>query len=93
MLVADLLCALDRVAPFSLAEAGDNCGLLVGDERAGVCRVLASLELTEPVLEEALAGGFDTVLTHHPLLFSPVRSLVESHARERLLAGVWSPST
>ena len=85
MLVADLLRLLDRVAPFSLAEPGDNCGLLVGDDGAGVCRVLASLELTEPVLEEALAGGFDTVLTHHPLLFSPVRSLVETHSRERLL--------
>lgn len=85
MLVVDLLGALDQAAPFSLAESGDNCGLLVGDEQAGVCRVLASLELTEPVLEEALAGGYDTVLTHHPLLFSPVRSLVESHGRERLL--------
>ena len=85
MLVADLQSVLERLAPFALAEAGDNSGLLVGDPKAPVCRVLAALELTGPVLDEALAGGFDTVLTHHPLLFSPVRSLVESNEREKLL--------
>ena len=85
MLVSDLLATLDSLAPFALAEQGDNCGLLVGDERAPVRRVLASLELTEPVLAEAVAGGFDTVLTHHPLLFSPIGSLVESRLRERLV--------
>lgn len=85
MLVSDLLAILDSLAPFALAEEGDNCGLLVGDEGAPVRRVLSSLELTETVLEEAVSGGFDTVLTHHPLLFSPIRSLVESRLRERLL--------
>ena len=71
MLVADLEAVLEKLAPKALAEPGDNCGLLVGDRRAPVRRVLVALELTEPVLAEALAGGYDTVLTHHPLLFSP----------------------
>lgn len=85
MLVADLLQILDSVAPAALAESWDNAGLLVGDERAPVRRVLVALELTEAVFDEALAAGCDTILTHHPLLFSPLRTLVESRPRERLV--------
>jgi len=88
VLVAELKRILDSLAPAGLAEPWDNSGLLVGDERAPVRRVLVALELTEPVLSEALTGGYDTVLVHHPLLFSPVRSLVESHPREALLRGL-----
>jgi len=83
MRVADLEALLEKLAPKGLAEPGDNCGLLVGSEQAVVRRVLVALELTKPVLDEAVAGGYDTVLTHHPLVFSPLRSLVESHPRER----------
>ncbi len=85
MLVADLEAVLERLAPRALAEPGDNCGLLVGSEQAIVSHVLVTLELTEAVLDEAVTGGFDTVLAHHPLLFSPIRSLVESRPRERLV--------
>ena len=85
MLVSELLVLLEEKAPIVLAQQGDNCGLLVGDERAVVRRVLATLELTSAVLDEALSSGCDTILTHHPFLFAPVRSLVESNDRERLL--------
>jgi dinuclear metal center YbgI/SA1388 family protein len=85
MLVSELLRILDKLAPFSLAEPWDNCGLLVGDESAPVVRVLVTLELTDAVLREAADGRCDTVLTHHPVLFSPVRRLVESEGQGRLL--------
>jgi dinuclear metal center YbgI/SA1388 family protein len=85
MLVADLLRLLEGLAPARFAESWDNVGLLVGDERAVVRRILVALELTEPVLEEALASGCDTVLTHHPLLFSGLRTVVESRPRERMV--------
>ena len=78
MRIADLLQTLDRLAPFSLAEPWDNCGLLLGDESAGVSKILTVLELTDAVLGEATAGGFDTILTHHPAVFSPLKRLVES---------------
>jgi dinuclear metal center YbgI/SA1388 family protein len=85
MLIADLEAVLEKLAPRALAEPGDNCGLLVGDRDARVRRVLVALELTEPVLAEAGVGGYDTILTHHPLLFSPLSSLVESRPRERMV--------
>jgi dinuclear metal center YbgI/SA1388 family protein len=85
MLVADLEAVLEKLAPRALAEPGDNVGLLVGDRQAPVARVLVALELTEAVLAEATAGSYGTVLTHHPLLFSPLSSLVESRPRERMV--------
>jgi len=85
MLVSDLVQRLDSLAPFSLAEPWDNCGLLIGNESAPVSRVLVTLELTDAVLDDALSRGFDTVVTHHPVLFSPLRRLVESDPGARVL--------
>jgi dinuclear metal center YbgI/SA1388 family protein len=85
VLVADLEAVLERIAPRGLAEPGDNVGLLIGDRQAAVRRVLVTLELTDAVLAEAIAGGYNTVLTHHPLLFSPLTTVVESRPRERLV--------
>jgi dinuclear metal center YbgI/SA1388 family protein len=85
VLVVELQRVLERLAPPALAQPGDSSGLLVGDEQAPVRRILVALEVTAPVLDEALAGGYDTVLTHHPLLSSPLRSLVDSRPRERLV--------
>lgn len=84
MLIVELDALLERLAPRALAEQGDNCGLQVGSETAEVRRLLVALELTEAVLDEAVAGGYDTILTHHPLFFMPIRSLVDSHPRELL---------
>jgi dinuclear metal center YbgI/SA1388 family protein len=92
MLVREFGELLDRLAPLALAQPGDNSGLLVGEEAASVTRVLVALELTEGVLAEALDRDCDAVLTHHPLLYAPLRSLVDSPSRpgskERLALGL-----
>ncbi|HEY5527835.1 MAG TPA: Nif3-like dinuclear metal center hexameric protein [Thermoleophilia bacterium] len=85
MLVEDLEQVLERLVPPHLAEPWDNCGLLVGDPRSEVKNVLAALELTESVASEALAGGFEAIITHHPLLFSPLRRVTELRPAERLV--------
>ena len=51
---------------------GTTCGLLVGDRQAAVRRRARRSGAHRAVLAEAVAGGYDTVLTHHPLLFSPL---------------------
>lgn len=85
MLIADLEHILDTLAPFSLAEEWDNSGLQVGDREAAVQRILVALDLTMPVMDEAVSLECDTILTHHPVFFTPVRRLVESDPRERML--------
>ena len=62
-------------APPEWAEPWDNVGLLVGDAARPVARVLTALDLSEPVLREAVQGRFDVVVTHHPLFREGVRHI------------------
>ena len=76
--VADVMAALDRIAPPHLAEEWDNVGLQIGDPAAPVRRVMVALEASRAVVEEATRRGADMLVTHHPLIFRPARHLVET---------------
>ena len=82
--VRNILAAVDRLAPFRLAESWDNVGLLLGDAEAEVRRVLVALDVTEAVCDEAEAVEADVVLAHHPLIFQPVDRLTAATVQGRL---------
>lgn len=67
--------ALEAWAPPGSAQSYDNVGLQVGDPEQTVQRALLALDLTPPVLEEARAVKAELIITHHPLLFRPLRQL------------------
>ena len=73
--VADILAGLESLAPPRLAEEWDNIGLQVGHPHWPVRRVMVALDPTPAVVEEAIAIEADVLVTHHPLLFHPLRSL------------------
>ncbi len=73
--VADLVEAMETMAPANLAQPWDNTGLLAGDPSAACRRILLCIDLTPPVLAEAMAGACDLVVAYHPLLFKPVSRL------------------
>ena len=85
--VSDIWLALAEWAPAALAESWDNVGLQAGDPSTPVKRLLISLDATEPVLEAAISNDVQMVVTHHPLLFQPVRSFDLTQQLPRLLAG------
>lgn len=89
--VAALCDAMERIAsPWTAAE-WDNVGLLVGDRFWPVRRVLVTIDLTEDVLKEAGAGRFDAIISYHPPIFRPVKSLtVGTHSTEGLAAEAFS---
>lgn len=74
--VKDLYRLIHQLAPFENADSFDNVGLLVGDPEDAVTGVLISLDLTEETIDEALAKGYNTVLTHHPIIFHPLKSVL-----------------
>jgi dinuclear metal center YbgI/SA1388 family protein len=76
--VAQIAEAVERIAPISLAEEWDNCGLQVGDPGAEVNRVLVALTPLPEVLDEAEEKGADFLLFHHPLIFEPLKVVVTS---------------
>lgn len=87
--VGDFYDAIDTFAPFASAESWDNVGILVGNRQQPVNRVLLALDLTGAVLEEAKRLKADLVITHHPILFQPVKQ-IDSHnlLGKTLAAGV-----
>ncbi|MCL2664962.1 MAG: Nif3-like dinuclear metal center hexameric protein [Defluviitaleaceae bacterium] len=70
--IADLM---DAWAPQETAESWDNTGLLVGDMRREARRVLTALDAGEAVLGEAVRGGYDLLVVHHPLMYTPINKI------------------
>ena len=70
----DIYAEMQRYAPLELAESWDNPGLLVDCDRE-VSRVLVTLDITPEVVEEAAAGGCELIVSHHPVIFSPLKKL------------------
>ncbi len=65
---------LAALAPVSLAEKWDNVGILV-DGGAPVSKILVSLDITTQVVNEAAALGCQLIVSHHPVIFSPLKTL------------------
>ena len=74
----DIYAFLCAAAPIELQMDFDNSGFQLGSGKAEVRRVLLALDLTDDVAAEAEELGAELIITHHPLLFTPLRSLTDS---------------
>jgi dinuclear metal center YbgI/SA1388 family protein len=97
-----LLRVLEALAPLRLAEPWDKVGLQVGRARATapVRRALLCIDLTEPVLAEALRLRTQLIVTYHPLLFDPLKSVTNGDGKGRIVLAaasrglaIYSPHT
>jgi len=79
MTIQDIYRILDAYAPFSLQESYDNSGLLTGNPEQEVRTVLLTLDITMPVIEEAVQKGAELILAHHPVIWTPLRSITPAH--------------
>src|SRR5262245_1159005 len=98
--VGEIVVVLDQLAPLALAEEWDNVGLLVGDAAWPADRVMTCLTITPETVDEAIAGGAQLIVSHHPLPFRPVKSITAATTPGRLLlelirhgVAVYSPHT
>lgn len=73
--VKDILNNLELEAPFQLAESWDNVGLLVGNPEQQVTGIIAGLDATNELVDEAINNGCNTIVTHHPVIFKPLSSI------------------
>ena len=76
----------DRI-PEELSEEWDNDGIMCcPDDLAAVNRVLVTLDVTEEIVDYAIDNGFDLILSHHPLVFKPLRAIdPENHISRKLV--------
>lgn len=75
MIVTELTKYLEDWAPPGAAWEKDNIGLQVGSCEAKIKNILLSLELNSEVLQEALNKNCNLILTHHPLIFNPIKKI------------------
>ena len=85
MTVKDVYDLIDRTAPFETQADFDNSGLLVGFASQEINGILFALDLTEQVIDEAVRLGVQLIVTHHPLMISPIRSLTDGAYESRLI--------
>ncbi len=75
MKIKDVLLYFNKVAPFSYADSYDNPGLIVGDPEKEIHKVIACLDITNNVVNEALERGADLIVSHHPVIFNPIKKI------------------
>lgn len=73
-----ILDSVQKFAPFQSAESWDNVGLLIGSPSQSVNKLMLALDITSEVIDEAIENQVDVILSHHPMIFSPLKSIIES---------------
>lgn len=75
--------ALEQWAPLSYAEEWDNCGLQVGRRDKVIGKVMIALTPGEAAIQAAVDAGVDLLLTHHPMIFKPTKTVTTDHVLGR----------
>lgn len=76
--INDILNFFEEFAPCATQMSFDNAGLIVGDKCTAVSRVLVALDITEDVVNEAESLGCELIISHHPVIFAPIKRLSPS---------------
>lgn len=85
MTVRDIAAAIEAVAPPAYQESYDNCGIQVGNPADEVTGVLITLDVTEAIVDEAIARGCNMIVAHHPLIFSGLKKIMGRNYVERVV--------
>ena len=85
MKIKEIVSALERFAPLPLQDGFDNAGLQIGLTEAEATGALLCLDVTEAVLDEAIASGCNLIISHHPLIFKGYKSITGKDYVERCI--------
>lgn len=69
---------LEQIAPTDLAESWDNVGFQIGNVNKAIGKIMVCLEVTDLIVEEAINKNVDLIITHHPLIFRPLKTLTDN---------------
>lgn len=84
MTIREIIGVIERQAPLEFQDGFDNSGLQVGTGLDRECRkAMVCLDITEEVVDEAVEQGCDLLVSHHPLIFHPLKQLTLSTYQER----------
>lgn len=85
MKLKDLCSYLDSAVSLSFQEEYDNSGLQVGSPEREISSAIIVLDVTEEAIDEAITHKCDVLVSHHPLIFHPIKSLTGKSFTERII--------
>lgn len=88
--VKDIFAFLCEKAPLETQLSFDNAGFLCGREDAPVTKVMAALDITDAVIAEAAEFGAELIVSHHPLCFTPMKSVTTNDLTGRKFVALLS---
>jgi dinuclear metal center YbgI/SA1388 family protein len=71
--------SLEQLSPPYMAEPWDNIGLLIGSRTKEIKSIYVALDATDNVVEDAIHKKADLLLTHHPVIFKPLKSITDDN--------------
>lgn len=80
-----VIALLNELAPMELAESWDNVGLMLGRVNKEVRKILIALDITDEVVRQAIDHKVDLIVTHHPLIFKPCKSITDRQWQQELI--------
>ncbi|MDR3059729.1 MAG: Nif3-like dinuclear metal center hexameric protein [Prevotella sp.] len=85
MKIKEILHIIEQIAPLPLQEQWDNCGVQIGDITQEAKGAIVCIDVTEAVVDEAIAMGCNLIISHHPLAFRSFKSLTGKNYIERCM--------
>lgn len=86
MKVKEIISALEEFAPLALQDGYDNAGLQIGLAKdADATGALLCLDVTEEVVDEAIRQGCNLIISHHPLMFHPLKKITGDDVSSRVI--------
>lgn len=83
--ISDIIGIINRKFPFALAEDWDNTGFQLGDPATIVSRIMVALDPLPEVVEQAISADCQLLVTHHPLIFSPLKQITTATTTGRTI--------
>ena len=71
----EIIKKINNIAPEEICCNWDNVGIMVGNIKSEVKKVLIALDCSDAVIDEAVKENADMIITHHPFIFKPIKSL------------------
>jgi len=85
MKIKDIIISIEEEAPLQYQESYDNSGLILGVFEQEISKALICFDLTENVLQEAIEKNCQLIISHHPLIFNPLKKINSNNYIDRIL--------
>lgn len=81
----DIITCLNKYYNVKTREDWDNSGLACGALESDINHIILCLDVTDEIIDDAINAGSNLIISHHPIIFSPLYSLAEHGYKEKLL--------